>query len=133
MKRVRETKNNTLYFSLPEKASLDISKQFAPYKFNLLKKYDKNNEQKEYQMKMIIQELITNYKINEKICESNIIKLSIIQNCFDDSLKDIIMFNDKEQTISDCYYEDMFNEFLRINNYICVEITEKQMKQYEDL
>ena len=56
-----------------------------------------------------------------------------MQNCFDDSLKDIIMFNFKEQTISDCYYEDMFNEFLRINNYICVEITEKQMKQYEDL
>ena len=79
---------------------------------------------------MIIQELIRNYKMNEKICESNIIKLSIMQNCFDDSLEDIIMFDNKEQT---SYYEDMFNEFLSINNYICVEITEKQMKQYEDL
>ena len=46
------------------------------------------------------------------------------------------MFNYKVQIISDCYYEDVFNKFLKINNYICVtdiEITEKQMKQYEKL
>ena len=83
MKRVRETINNTLYFSLPDKSSLDISKRFSSYKFNLLKNYDNNNKNKEYQMKTIIQELISNYKSNEKIYESNISKLTTIFDCFD--------------------------------------------------
>ena len=144
MKRVRETRKNTLYFSLPDKSSLDISKRFSSYKFNLLKNYDTNNKNKEYQMKTIIQELITNYKTNEKIYESNILKLNTIFDCFDGGrditptiLKDIIMFNYKEQIISDCYYEDVFNKFLEINNYICVknieEMNEQERKQYENL
>ena len=144
MKRVRETRNNTLYFSLPDKSSLDISKRFSSYKLNLLKNYDNNNKNKEYQMKTIIQELIANYKSNEKIYESNISKLNIIFDCFDGGrditptiLKDVIMFNYKEQIISDCYYEDDFNKFLEINNYICVknieEMNEQERKQYENL
>ena len=47
------------------------------------------------------------------------------------------MFNYKEQIISDCYYEDVFNKFLEINNYICVtnieEMNEQERKQYENL
>ena len=143
MKRVRETINNTLYFSLPDKSSLDISKRFSSYKLNLLKNYDTNNKNKEYQMKIIIQELIENYKSNEKMYESNILKLNVIFDCFDGGrditpkiLKDVIMFNYKEQIISDCYYEEVFKKFLEINNYICVtniEMNEQERKQYENL
>ena len=143
MKRVRETRNNTLYFSLPDKSSLDISKRFFSYKLNLLKNYDTNNKNKEYQMKTIIQELIANYKSNEKMYESNILKLNVIFDCFDGGrdttpkmLKDIIIFNYKEQIISDCYYEEVFKKILEINNYICVtniEMTEQEKKQYENL
>ena len=39
MKRVRETKSNNLYFSLPDKKSLECSKRFAPYKLEILKNY----------------------------------------------------------------------------------------------
>ena len=94
-------------------------------------------------MKIIIQELIANYKSNEKTFESNILKLNVIFDIFDGGrdttptiLKDIIMFNYKEQIISDCYYEGVFKKFLELNNYICltnIEMTEQEKKQYENL
>ena len=75
MKRVRETKSNNLYFSLPDKKSLDCGKRFAAFKLEILKNYDLINKQKTNRMKTIIQELINTYKDNLQVYESNYNKL----------------------------------------------------------
>lgn len=58
MKRVRETKNNVLYYSLPDKASLATNKRFAQYKFDILKNYNTMNCNKNNQLKKIIARII---------------------------------------------------------------------------
>ena len=145
IKRVRETRSNTLYFSLPDKMYLDRNKRFAPYKLEILKNYDLINKQKTTKMKTVIQELINNYKNNIQVYEANYNKLYMLQStlCNDrvktpNALKDIVMFNFKEQTLSDCYYEQMFVKFLEINNYqYCpnnsIEMTSEEMSNYENL
>ena len=124
LKRVRETKSNTLYFSLPDKESLNTNKRFANHKFDIINNFDKLNDAKTYKMKSIIQELMLTYQANLLMYQSNYNKLSVLQNNFCDNriktpraLKKIIMFNYEEQTISDCYYEAVFYSFLKINNY----------------
>ena len=144
MKRVRETKSNNLYFSLPDKKSLECSKRFAPYKLEILKNYDLINKQKTTKMKTIIQELINTYKNNLQVYESNYNKLYMLQstlyndrNHTPDSLKDIILYNFLEQTLSDSYYENMFIRFLKINNYEYIhndtDISEQESSKYDDL
>ena len=55
-------------------------------------------------------------------------------------LKKIIVFNFEEQVLSDCYYESMFDMFLKINNYQCVndeknvdDIDNESISQYNVL
>ena len=144
IKRVRETKSNNLFFSLPDKVNLDRNKRFSGYKLDILQNYDLINKQKTIKMKTLIQELINNYKNNLQVYENNYNKLYMLQNtlCNDrkktpKSLKDIVLFNYKEQTISDCYYEQMFIKFLEINNYQYThndtDISGEETSKYEDL
>ena len=51
--------------------------------------------------------------------QSNIIGLSVLQDAIYNerkqiplSLKNIILFNYEEQTLSDCFYEEIFHQFL---------------------
>lgn len=55
----------------------------------------------------------------------NIHRISVLQDAiFNErkktpiSLQNVILFNYEEQTLSDCYYEEMFDKFLQNNNYI---------------
>ena len=55
-------------------------------------------------------------------------------------LKKIIVFNFEEQVLSDCYYESMFDMFLKNNNYQCVndeknvdDINNESISQYNVL
>ena len=54
-----------------------------------------------------------------------------------DSLKDLILYNFLEQTLSDSYYENMFIRFLQINNYEYInsdtDISEQESSKYDDL
>ena len=129
---------------MPDKVNLDRNKRFSGYKLDILQNYDLINKQKTIKMKTLIQELIHNYKNNLQVYENNYNKLYMLQNtlCNDrkktpKSLKDIVLFNYKEQTISDCYYEQMFIKFLEINNYQYThndnDISSEESSKYEDL
>ena len=125
LKRVRETTSNNLFYSLSE--NMEIHKRFAPHKFEILKNFDLNNLCKTNQMKRLLQELINQYEITPLIYGLHIQKVKHFQCMFDErkqspnSLKQLIISNFEEQTLSDCYYEKMFNKFLEINNYQRVE------------
>ena len=135
-RRVRETTSNTLYFSYPNPKSLSNGKRLFDYKNEILNTYYERNETNAMKLQYLICELITmrqNQMYMEQIenrrvdLESIYFNFAKNRNLSPDNLKDLLMFNFKEQTISNCYYKEMFAQFLLLNNYDVVrKITRTQ-------
>ena len=125
-RRVRETTTDTLYYSYPVEKALANGKRLFNYKHELLRTFYERNENNAVLLQRLIAELITkrNNQMFMECIENRRVDLDNISLTFGanrhlspDNLKELLMFNFKEQTLSNCYYKEMFDVFLKLNNY----------------
>jgi len=125
-RRVRETTTDTLYYSYPVEKALANGKRLFNYKHELLRTFYERNENNAVLLQRLIAELITkrNNQMFMECIENRRVDLDNISLMFGaqrhlspDNLKELLMFNFKEQTLSNCYYKEMFDVFLKLNNY----------------
>ena len=122
-RRVRKTINNILFYSLPEKTKMDLNKRFYKHRMEIINTWDEREKTRYTKISTLLGELIV-YNTNCSVKNPAQLKLlTQIYNNFNttnpqpEALMDIMMFNFKEQVLSDCYYEEMFLKMLEINNY----------------
>lgn len=132
-KRVRETIYNRLYYSLPIKSSLDSNKRFCKSILESINNYDKNNLKNNKTFLNLINETIN--KKEKQQYDNDVYTLKLVAGGFGvekktpEGLKKLHLFNLKEEMLSKCYYEDEFNKFLKLNNYIVEPYTEIELDE----
>jgi hypothetical protein len=135
--RARRTKSDTLYFCLPPEKHLNLAKSLSKLKFEILRNYDQHNQQKYQQTLNLITELIQCEKkqyIQRDTTGQYISRLEYFAEELGNkitppALKQLMMFNFMEQTLSNCYYEEMFFRFLTLNNYTIVSRAAQSTKE----
>ena len=122
-KRVRETINQTLYYSLPSKKSLDTGRRLITHKLNLINSFNQDNAVKRKITSNLINELIV-LKSRNPIYHADAEQLRRLALTFRENrvkapqgLKDLIIVNYIESVLSSCYYANMFEKFMQLNNY----------------
>lgn len=122
-KRVRETINQTLYYALPNKKSLDTGRRLITHKLKLINSFNEDNAVKRKITSNLINELIV-IKSRNPIYNADADQLRQLALTFGENrvkspkgLKDLIIFNYIEAVLSSCYYAEMFEFFLQLNNY----------------
>ena len=113
--RVRHLKNNKMVYCLPSSASLNFCKMKYRMQFNLFDEYDNNTTDKKEILMRMIQEMIEKRQKSDASdkCEELVQLLdSYTTNTTPEVLKRLYYFNMYEESVSACYYEDMFRCFL---------------------
>ena len=125
-RRVRHTKSNILYYSFPPEKALNSAKRFFHSKLNILNTFYERNETNAQQLLDQMKDLIEKRKTQILMdnFENRTVDLENLYVVFSENrhrspaeLKALLMFNFKEQTLSNCYYKEMFESFLQLNNY----------------
>ena len=119
--RVRHIKSNKLYFSLPDKKRLNLSKRNkGTVYFTSLNNFESYNKDKLKNYIEIIDDFINSDDNNNVYNNGQLKALKKVLIKFDETpkpLRDIIYFNLYEQYISNTHYEKMFYKFLDICGY----------------
>lgn len=135
--RVRHLINNKMIFSLPDERAQAMAVSRNELQFDLLDSFDEFNSSKKAINIKLCDDLIaarqqTNSYENAPICNH----LKTIRHIYEEleetplALREIMHFNLFEQTISSCFYVDMFYEFLRKCGYDFNEnLVEKPKKE----
>ena len=124
--RVRHTKTNTLIFSLPNDATMNIIRNSNNLIFKLFNEYE-NHYNHKVDMYITLCNSIIEHKIKKKEKCDDIIR---IKETFENNnvnippaLRKILFFNLYETTISSCYYKEMFFKFLDRCNYCFLKLS----------
>ena len=119
--RVRHTKSNMLYFSLPAEREIKKNRTNGLKMINILENRDLYIGHKKEMIYRQIRD-VSNETINESLKKQlTVLMDAVIENETPETIKNIIWFNLLENTLSASYYIDMFHHFLKINNYIIIE------------
>ena len=117
--RVRKLTENKMNFCLPMESMLRFHKQGTEIKFSILAEYDAITDHK----RQIIVDL-TKKLMKDKNESNNHGMLELIERAMTtdyeitpEPLRDLLMFNLKEQALSQKYYKEMFFKFLELCNY----------------
>lgn len=118
--RVRNTKTNTLYFTLPNAQTQNIIKNANTLIFDIFKNYEQHFSNK---LNLYIG-MFDNIILKKKNRLEDFTDILRIKETFIDTAKNtppalrkILFFNLYETTISNCYYNEMFVEFLKRCDY----------------
>jgi hypothetical protein len=140
--RVRKTTSMTMYFSLPSKDGLSQAKKYATQKFNIIKEFNPNNKLRKKATLILLKELIEKKKNNLSANQDTGCLELLFETISGNSNKtpiellNLMMFNNKENVLSDCYYEAMFYKFLKVCNYkvnnLERDLTEEEQKILEN-
>ena len=124
-RRVRYLTKDTLYFSLPSQGSKTFNKRFFQHKLEILRNFNDRNELKTQLTVKLLKELKEkkDYQQYKNEAEDKRIDLETLLENLENrhqspkALQDLLISNYQENTLSQCYYDEMFIEFLRLNNY----------------
>lgn len=118
--RVRHTKTNALFFSLPKKSTMFLISNSNNETFKLFEDYDKHCKFKQTMYKELCDSIIQQKQKKNENCD-DIIRIKETLESNDENiplaLRKILFFNLYETTISNCFYNEMFYEFLSRSNY----------------
>ena len=124
-RRVRYTKSNILYFSLPTKEIKTYNKRFSNHKLEILRNFNDHNMLNTELTIQLLKELKQKKELQQykNDAEDSHVDINTLlynlenRNSSPKALQDLLYFNFMENTLSQCYYDEMFAEFLPMNNY----------------
>jgi hypothetical protein len=133
-RRVRYTKQNTLYFSLPTVGIKTYNKRFREEKIEILRNFNERNTRKVVLLlKNLIKEKEKQQFKNE--IEDNRIDIDTLLHNLEHrkisplALQELLKFNFMENALSQGYYDEMFIEFLTLNNYDTVFLPKEKLPE----
>ena len=124
-RRVRYLTKDTLYFSLPTQKSKTYNKRFFEHKLDILRNFNDLNESKTKLTIKLLKDLkerkskqqFKNEAEDQRIDLDTLLENLETRHQSPKALQDLLISNFQENTLSQCYYDAMFIEFLRLNNY----------------
>jgi signal recognition particle subunit SEC65 len=130
--RVRQLTENTMNFCLPSESVLKFHRNRTQVKFSILSQYDSITDEKRDIMVALTRKLLKKEK-NYDTHGLQLIErfLTTEYETTPEPLRELLMFNLLEQTLSQKYYKEMFFKFLELCNYDVNGI--KKSTEAEDL